>query len=99
MTVTTTTALPRRVRAGYGMGSVATGAFGTVPGLMLLPYLTDTIGLAAAIVTTQLASHAPGMALRIRPRYPLCAPAPCTSPAPMIGARAGGSMWRRIVQA
>src|SRR5687767_1245809 len=41
--------LPRSVRAGYGMGSVATGAFGTVPGLMLLPYLTDTLGVAAAL--------------------------------------------------
>lgn len=41
--------LPRRVRIGYGMGSVATGAFGTVPGLMLLPYLTDTVGVAAAV--------------------------------------------------
>ncbi len=42
-------ALPRRVRAGYGLGSVATGAFGTVPGLMLLPYLTDTLGIAAVL--------------------------------------------------
>lgn len=41
--------LPTRVRAGYGMGSVATGAFGTVPGLLLLPYLTDTLGVAAAL--------------------------------------------------
>ncbi|HEX7715647.1 MAG TPA: MFS transporter [Marmoricola sp.] len=41
--------LPRRVRVGYGLGSVATGAFGTVPGLMLLPYLTDSLGLAAAL--------------------------------------------------
>src|SRR3954447_2955200 len=41
--------LPRRVRAGYGLGSVATGTFGTVPGLMLLPYLTDTLGVAAAV--------------------------------------------------
>ena len=40
-------ALPRSVRWGYGSGSVATGAFGTVPGLMLLPYLTDTLGIAA----------------------------------------------------
>ena len=39
--------LPRRVRIGYGSGSVATGAFGTVPGLMLLPYLTDEVGIAA----------------------------------------------------
>lgn len=41
--------LPTWVRAGYGMGSVATGAFGTVPGLLLLPYLTDTLGIAAAL--------------------------------------------------
>jgi Na+/melibiose symporter-like transporter len=41
------TALPRSVRIGYGSGSVATGAFGTVPGLMLLPYLTDSLGIAA----------------------------------------------------
>ena len=39
--------LPRSVRLGYGSGSVATGAFGTVPGLMLLPYLTDRLGIAA----------------------------------------------------
>jgi glycoside/pentoside/hexuronide:cation symporter, GPH family len=43
------TELPRGVRVGYGLGSVATGAFGTVPGLMLLPYLTDTLGVAAAV--------------------------------------------------
>ncbi len=33
--------LPRSVRFGYATGSVATGAFGTVPGLMLLPFLTS----------------------------------------------------------
>src|SRR6187549_1645914 len=43
------TSLPRRVRVGYGLGSVATGTFGTVPGLMLLPYLTDTLGITAAV--------------------------------------------------
>ncbi|MFT4010258.1 MAG: MFS transporter [Nocardioidaceae bacterium] len=43
------TELPRKVRVGYGLGSVATGAFGTVPGLMLLPYLTDTLGIAALL--------------------------------------------------
>src|SRR5690349_22758710 len=42
-----TDTLPRSVRLGYGSGSVATGAFGTVPGLMLLPYLTDSLGIAA----------------------------------------------------
>ncbi len=44
-----TTALPRGVRVGYGLGSVATGTFGTVPGLMLLPFLTDTLGIAAGL--------------------------------------------------
>ena len=41
--------LPRTVRIGYGLGSVATGAFGTVPGLLLLPYLTDRLGIGAAL--------------------------------------------------
>lgn len=41
--------LPRGVRVGYGLGSVATGTFGTVPGLILLPYLTDTLGIAAVV--------------------------------------------------
>jgi Na+/melibiose symporter-like transporter len=41
--------LRRGVRIGYGAGSVATGAFGTIPGLMLLPFLTDSIGIAAAV--------------------------------------------------
>ncbi|MEJ2871820.1 MFS transporter [Actinomycetospora sp. OC33-EN08] len=41
--------LPARVRRGYALGSVATGTFGTVPGLLLLPYLTDTLGVAAAV--------------------------------------------------
>ena len=49
MTTAATEPLPRRVRVGYGLGSVATGAFGTVPGLMLLPYLTDTLGVAAVV--------------------------------------------------
>ncbi|MDI1464419.1 MFS transporter [Catellatospora sp. KI3] len=35
------------MRAGYALGSLATGAFGTVPGLLLLPYLTDNLGVAA----------------------------------------------------
>lgn len=39
--------LSARTRIGYGAGSVATGAFSTVPGLMLLPYLTDRLGVDA----------------------------------------------------
>lgn len=49
MTATTDELLPRQVRIGYGAGSVATGAFGTVPGLMLLPYLTDTLAVPALL--------------------------------------------------
>ena len=44
-----TTELSPRVRRGYALGSVATGTFGTVPGLLLLPYLTDEIGIGAAL--------------------------------------------------
>jgi GPH family glycoside/pentoside/hexuronide:cation symporter len=36
------------VRIGYATGSLVTGAFGTVPGL-LLPYLTDALGVAAGL--------------------------------------------------
>src|SRR5829696_1471191 len=31
---------------GYGVGSVGTGVFGAVPGLLLLFFLTDTLGVA-----------------------------------------------------
>jgi len=36
------------VRIGYATGSLVTGAFGTVPGL-LLHYLTDALGVAAGL--------------------------------------------------
>lgn len=43
----------RRLRrsevVGYSIGSFGTGGFGTVPGLLLLFYLTDTLGVAASI--------------------------------------------------
>src|SRR5262245_15173076 len=41
--------LTRRVQVGYATGSLVTGAFGTVPGLLLLPYLTDTLGVGAGL--------------------------------------------------
>ncbi|SEF93152.1 Na+/melibiose symporter [Thermomonospora echinospora] len=34
---------------GYGVGSVGTGVFSAVPGLLLLYYLTDVLGVSAAI--------------------------------------------------
>jgi GPH family glycoside/pentoside/hexuronide:cation symporter len=36
-------------KVGYALGSLATGTFGTVPGFLLVIYLTDTLGVAAAI--------------------------------------------------
>ncbi|RJQ80653.1 MFS transporter [Amycolatopsis panacis] len=40
--------LPRRTIYRYSLGSFVTGSFGTVPGLLLLPYLTDTMAVPAA---------------------------------------------------
>jgi len=37
------------VHLGYALGSIGTAAFGTVPGLLLLYYLTDVLGVAAGI--------------------------------------------------
>jgi GPH family glycoside/pentoside/hexuronide:cation symporter len=45
----TGTALSARLRVGYASGGIATGAFGTVPGLLLLPYLTDSLGISALL--------------------------------------------------
>ncbi len=42
-----TSALPRRTIAGYAVGSVGTGGFSTLPGLLLAYYLTDVLGVAA----------------------------------------------------
>ncbi|MCC2334706.1 MFS transporter [Cellulomonas wangsupingiae] len=42
-------AVPRRTAVGYALGSVGTGGFGTLPGLVLAYYLTDTLGVAAGL--------------------------------------------------
>ncbi|MBE9375228.1 MFS transporter [Saccharopolyspora sp. HNM0983] len=39
--------VPPGTRWGYAAGSLATGAFTTVPGLLMLPYLTDTMAVPA----------------------------------------------------
>lgn len=41
--------LSRGQSVGYALGSFGTGGFGTVPGLLLLFYLTDTLGVTAAV--------------------------------------------------
>ncbi|MFD6224391.1 MFS transporter [Nocardia asteroides] len=42
-------ALSTRIRVTYGMGSLATATYGMVPGLVLLHYLTNILGVAAAV--------------------------------------------------
>lgn len=42
-------ALTRRQHVGYALGSLGTGGFGVVPGLLLAYYLTDTLGVAAGL--------------------------------------------------
>lgn len=46
---TAETRLSRGRLLGYGMGSVGTGVFSTVPGLLLLYYLTDMLAVPAAL--------------------------------------------------
>lgn len=40
-------ALPGRTVAAYAIGSLGTGGFATLPGLVLIYYMTDTLGIAA----------------------------------------------------
>ena len=40
--------LTRRTIARYAIGSLGTGGFATLPGLVLVYYLTNTLGVVAA---------------------------------------------------
>lgn len=51
MTATASDRIPRRAVAGYAVGSVGTGGFGTLPGLVLAYYLTDTLAVPALLAT------------------------------------------------
>jgi GPH family glycoside/pentoside/hexuronide:cation symporter len=46
--------LPRRLTLSYGMGAVGNGVFVTVPGLLLLYYLTDVVGVGAGTASLAL---------------------------------------------
>jgi glycoside/pentoside/hexuronide:cation symporter, GPH family len=48
-TVSSSSRLTRGTHLGYALGSIGTAAFGTVPGLLLLYYLTDELGVAAGL--------------------------------------------------
>jgi sugar (glycoside-pentoside-hexuronide) transporter len=41
-------------QAGYGLGAVGTGAYGTAPSLLLLFFMTDTLGIPAALAAIGL---------------------------------------------
>lgn len=41
--------LPRSVVARYAIGSLGTGGFATLPGLVLVYYMTDSLGIAAIV--------------------------------------------------
>ncbi|WP_280216600.1 MFS transporter [Nocardia neocaledoniensis] len=41
--------LTPRIRVAYGLGSLATATYGMVPGLVLLHYLTNVLGVAAGV--------------------------------------------------
>lgn len=43
--------IPRRVVSGYALGSIGTGGFGTLPGLVLAYYLTDTLAVPAILAS------------------------------------------------
>ncbi len=43
------TTLSRTTRLGYALGGLSSGTYGTVPGLILMPFLTDLLGVPAAI--------------------------------------------------
>ncbi|MCU1693751.1 MAG: transporter [Frankiales bacterium] len=48
------TRIPRSTALSYGVGSIGTGVYSTVPGLLLLFYLTDLVGVAAGVASLVL---------------------------------------------
>ncbi|TXJ07482.1 MAG: MFS transporter [Aeromicrobium sp.] len=38
-----------RLRRRYAIGGIATGTFGTVPGMLLMPYVTDVLAIGSAL--------------------------------------------------
>lgn len=46
---TATGGIPRRVAVAYAIGSLGTGGFATLPGLVLIFFLTDTLGVAPLV--------------------------------------------------
>lgn len=51
MSTSTDGRIPRRAVTGYALGSIGTGGFGTLPGLVLAYYLTDTLAVPALLAS------------------------------------------------
>ena len=47
-------------RVGYALGSLGTGGYNTVPGLLLLIYLTDNLGVAAGLAASSWPGRSSG---------------------------------------
>ncbi len=43
--------LPRSIYLSYGVGSMGTGMFAALPGLLLMYFMTDTLGVAASLAS------------------------------------------------
>lgn len=86
--------LPASVRIGYGLGSLCTGTFATVPGLLLLYYLTDVMAVPAAaagvalflpkawdvLINPLVGAVSDRSRLRAGPRRPFLLAGACTLP-------------------
>ena len=62
MTLAAERPLRRRTIALYAVGSLGTGGFATLPGLVLIYFLTDTLGvaaIAAGALVTVAKEHVP----------------------------------------
>ncbi len=53
-TTPSSTRVPRATALSYGVGSIGTGVYSTVPGLLLLFYLTDLVGVGAGTASLVL---------------------------------------------
>jgi glycoside/pentoside/hexuronide:cation symporter, GPH family len=87
-------ALPASVRIGYGLGSLCTGTFATVPGLLLLYYLTNVMAVPAAaagvalflpkawdvLINPLVGAFSDRSRLRAGPRRPFLLAGACTLP-------------------
>src|SRR6478752_7431794 len=88
-------ALPTRLRLGYGSGSVATGAFGTVPGIVLLPkaWRVGLNPIAGRISDRTREPRGPRRPWLLRAGLPLAVAFALIFAAPELGSRVLEAAW------